>query len=570
VRVARFLLDALDALLEHDGVSKFEALVRGCEPALHEALRESKLQPADVRAGWPWEAWRENVGPDGVPAFSGFLLDLARELLEHGRPVMRWLSEAEREGRNLGEFEVRLPDRRLLARSRAGRVAWLSVAPLPRELAALDVQTERVHADPEMQRVEVLEHRVLAQDGEHERVERFAPRSSQGDEILRGLVREYAPKCPTLGAVVNKADHEALGDVLGDRLVHYGAGHAGTDALAGCAVLILRRFVPPYAELVHEAAAWRQLLGLPPSTTAGKLVLELRRWNEAHEGVWSWVPADPLERELLEAHEAHYMLNACGRGRPLSASTPRRVLVLNGVPFNLHGASVTVRQLDEFVQAEGLALDLPTEDARRVPLEAHNADKAAPKRELLARAQPLFKLNPMASRRWLVAQLGVTEKQAREIIAATRHETRAGLGPKFATLLALLDRRRQIGPTSDREEGNAPTLGPSIHRGADLPTPDEVRRELACEMDPRTFRRHFDAVREAVEAGSPLVPARSDAAIGLDLVLSALVRLLEAREAAPALAPAGVLLPLSRPVLRQAAGLELVFDSPPLPKRLAL
>ena len=534
---ARFVLDALDALLESNGVAKFAALVRGYEPTFLEALRENKVRPADPREGWPWEGWSESDGPDDRPAFSGLVLELARELLERDAlPVVRWLSEAERRGRDLPDLEVRMPDRRLLERVRAGRVAWLTVAPLPRMLAkALNVQAELVHAAPAGLRVEVLEHRLLAQDGERERVESFSSRSSQGDEVVRGLVRALAAKAPErLGAVVNKADREPLGDLLGERLVHYGAGHAGTDALAGCAELVVRRFVPPFAELAHEAAAWRQLLELPASAMAGETRLELRRWNQQHEGVESAVPADPLERELLEAHEAHGMLNACGRGRPLSASSPRRVLVLNGRPFNLHGAQVTVRQLADFVQAEGLELELPTEDARRTALEALNAAKAARGRELLARAQALLEENPMASRRWLGARLGTSDKVTRGLVLNVRQGIRSGLDRKLQAALGLLGSRSgQIGPTTDREERASETSGASIHRGADvpkyLPTFDEVRLELADEMPRRTLRRHYDAVREAIEHGAPLVPARSDAAVGLDAVLSALVHLLEAR-----------------------------------------
>ncbi len=565
---ARFLLDAMNALLESNGVHKFAALVRAYAPTFLVALRENKVRPADEREGWPWEAWVENVGPDDRPAFSGLVLELARELLERDAlPVVRWLSEAERRGRDLPELEVRMPDRRLLERVRAGRVAWLTVAPLPRMLAeALNVQAELVHAAPAGLRVEVLEHRLLAQDGERERVESFSSRSSQGDEVVRGLVRALAAKVPTLGAVVNKADREPLGDLLGERLVHYGAGHAGTDALAGCAELVVRRFVPPFAELAHEAAAWRQLLGLPASTMAGETRLELRRWNQQHEGVESAVPADPFERELLEAHEAHGMLNACGRGRPLSASTPRRVLVLNGRPFNLHGAAVKVRQLADFVQAEGLELELPTEDARRTALEALNAAKAARGRELLARALALLEENPMASRRWLGAKLETSDKVTRGLLLNVREGIRSGLDLKLKAVLGLLGSRSgQIGPTTDREERASETSGASIHRGADvpkaLPTFDEVRLELADEMPRRTLRRHYDAVREAIEHGAPLVPARSDAAVGLDAVLSALVRMLEARVyvIVPHVpASAGALRAIPSPDWPLAAGLDSV------------
>ena len=565
---ARFLLDAMNALLESNGVHKFAALVRAYAPTFLVALRENKVRPADEREGWPWEAWVENVGPDDRPAFSGLVLELARELLERDAlPVVRWLSEAERRGRDLPELEVRMPDRRLLERVRAGRVAWLTVAPLPSMLAkALNVQAELVHAAPDGLSVEVLEHRLLAQDGERERVESFSSRSSQGDEVVRGLVRALAAKVPTLGAVVNKADREPLGDLLGERLVHYGAGHAGTDALAGCAELVVRRFVPPFAELAHEAAAWRQLLGLPASTMAGETRLELRRWNQQHEGVESAVPADPFERELLEAHEAHGMLNACGRGRPLSASTPRRVLVLNGRPFNLHGAAVKVRQLADFVQAEGLELELPTEDARRTALEALNAAKAARGRELLARALALLEENPMASRRWLGAKLETSDKVTRGLLLNVREGIRSGLDLKLKAVLGLLGSRSgQIGPTTDREERASETSGASIHRGADvpkaLPTFDEVRLELADEMPRRTLRRHYDAVREAIEHGAPLVPARSDAAVGLDAVLSALVRMLEARVyvIVPHVpASAGALRAIPSPDWPLAAGLDSV------------
>jgi len=140
----------------------------------------------------------------------------------------------------------------------------------------------------------------------------------------------------------------------------------------------------------------------------------------------------------------------------------------------------------------------------------------------------------MASRRWLGAQLGTSDKVTRGLLLNAREGIRSGLDRKRQTVLALLAKASgQIGPTSDREKNSEESLGSSIHRGADvgkyLPTFDEVRLELADEMPRQTLRRHYDAVREALEHGAAIVPARSDAAVGLDAVLSALVRLLEGR-----------------------------------------
>jgi len=552
VLVAPFVAGVLHRLCSLGARREVEKFVREYDPAFRDALREGRVRAG--HEGWSWEDYRSEDGPDGRPAFASFVLELAREILDGSSFELHRVPREH-------ALELVLPDRRMLERVLAGRVAWLSVATLPPSVAlGLKVRSELVHANPEHLELVVAEHRLLGLDG-RERLESFG-RTLDGDEIVRQLVRKVAATGRNVGAVLSKGDHEELADL--ESVVHYGAGHASTDKLAGCDDLLVRRFARPYAALAFEARSWRGLLGLEP-VEASELAREPRRWTASSPAVWSCVPADPLERELLESDEAASMLNAIGRARPLSAEGRRRVYLLNGRPFNLHGASVRLAPLEEVAGELGVELALPDEDSRARSFAAANAAKATKQAELLARAVELVEENPLASRRWLADRLGVSERHARRLLEQVQAPNAGQLAPLLGTVRGLVEARGKLGPTS-HGEGEAPISG-----GADLsalPNVEAIVEELG-EFAPtsRTVRTHLAAVSEALRTGSPLIPRRSDAAAGLAAVLRAVARILEreAFELIPERAPSSV--HLLRPSLPLAVGqgvpLPPSWSSPP-------
>ncbi len=563
VHVAPFVRGVLEAIGSRSARRNVEAFVRNYEPAFLEALRAGRVRPS--YEGWSWEDSWPDDGHDGRPAFSSLALDSAREILRDGGTFeMRRL-------RTKHDFELVLPSRfgssELLERVRAGRVAWLSVAPLAPTIAeGLGVRSELVHANPEHLELVVGEHAILGLDG-RERLESFG-RTLDGDAIVRQFVSLLESSGSwNLGAIVSKADHAALDELaVFVRVVHYGAGHASTDKLADCELVVVRRHARPYDELTFEARCWRALLGLPESALAGKVALEPRRWSDASTPVASCVPADPLERELLEADEAGFMLNALGRARPLTATSRRLVLVLNGRPFNLHGASVRVAPLAVVARELGVELELPTEDSRKRSTAAANASKAVETARLLERARELVEGNPFASHRWLAAELGIKERRARRLLEQVQAPTLGQLAPLLGTVRGLLEARGKIRPPSHRDTETASK--PSGAELSALPTVEAVVEELG-EYAPtsRTVRTHLGAIREALRTGSPLLPRRSDKAAGLAAVLRAAAHLLErdAFELVPEPAPSNVR-PMRAP-LRLAVGLAVPsFASPPSPE----
>ena len=548
VHVAPFVLGVLRAIGSTGARRNVETFVRGYEPAFLEALRQDRVHPS--HDGWSWEDWRPDDGPDGRPAFASFALDITRELFAGGTFGLHRKPESD-------ALELVLSERRMLERVRAGRVAWLSVAPIPQALASsLNVRPELVHANPEHLELVVGEHRILGLEG-RERVESFGP-TIDGDEIVRQLVRRLEASGHNVGAVVSKADHEELDDL--EHVAHYGAGHASTDKLAGCAPLLVRRGLRPYGVLTFEGALWRGLLGLPAAPLVSEVALEPRRWTASSAACPSVVPADSLERELLEEDEAHFMLNAIGRARPLTATSRRLVLVLNGRPFNLHGAHVRVAPLADVARELGVELELPDEDSRRRRFAASNAAKAEEAAELLQRARELVEGNPFASRRWLCAELGVSDRRARRLLEQLQAGHLGQLAPLLGNVRGLLEGRGKFGPTSHRETENASKAG-----GADLsalPNVESIVEELG-EFAPtaRSVRTHRAAILEALRTGSPLIPRRSDAAAALAGILRAVAHLLEreAFELVPQPAPAQVRL------LRHSLPLAVGQDAFPLP-----
>jgi hypothetical protein len=242
------------------------------------------------------------------------------------------------------------------------------------------------------------------------------------------------------------------------------------------------------------------------------------------------------------------------------------VYLLNGRPFNLHGASVRLAPLEEVAGELGVELALPDEDSRARSFAAANAAKATKQAELLARAVELVEENPLASRRWLADRLGVSERHARRLLEQVQAPNAGQLAPLLGTVRGLVEARGKLGPTSHREGEELSKRG-----GADLsalPKVEAIVEELG-EFAPtsRTVRTHLAAVSEALRTGSPLIPRRSDAAAGLAAVLRAVARILEreAFELIPERAPSSV--HLLRPSLPLAVGqgvpLPPSWSSPP-------
>ena len=267
VVVARMVRDVLEAVARRGtGDTRRKRLVKAVE-AWGEAERAALLAGNVKAHEWAWDVpHSEHDGRDLRPAYTRPALDLARAVLEGRAPTIK----RRRGERGEPELLMRVRDASLIERMRAGRVAVLGVAPVPEVVAkSLNMRREVIHAKPDMLRVVVAEHRVESRDGIGERVLAFGPgnrkdgATSAEDRAVRSFARAVAEsRAPgEVGAVLHKADREALGSP--DWCVSYGDGHASTDKLGGCDVLIVRRFIPPYSTLESAADALRAALQLP-------------------------------------------------------------------------------------------------------------------------------------------------------------------------------------------------------------------------------------------------------------------------------------------------------------------
>lgn len=268
VIVAGLVRDLLEALARRGtGEARRKRIVRAVE-AWGEVERAAVLAGEVKAHEWSWDVpHSKDDGADLRPAFTRLALDVARAVLEGRAPTI----ERRRAARGEPELLVRIRDAALIERMRAGRVAVLGVAPVPEVVAAsLNMRREVIHAKPDGLRVVVAEHRIEAQDGLGERVLAFGPgnrkhgATSAEDRAVREFVRVVVESRASgeVGAVLHKSDREALGSP--NWCVSYGDGHASTDKLAGCGVLLVRRFVPPYSALESAAKALRAALKLGP------------------------------------------------------------------------------------------------------------------------------------------------------------------------------------------------------------------------------------------------------------------------------------------------------------------
>ncbi|MBL8802943.1 MAG: PriCT-2 domain-containing protein [Planctomycetes bacterium] len=540
--VVRAVLQAL-ATRGRQRTERVEAAVRLLPEGVRSAILSNAIEPPrDEASGaevWPWELDAPFQGADGAPAFTRLCIAIAFEVLEHGHaPVVE---RVDRRTVMAGGHDllIHMPNRELICRSKAGRVVWLSVAPVPSQVArALRIRCEVLHANPTSLELVVGELAVTRGDRGATRVIAFGPGSrtddvpSVEDTISRDVARAMA-KLPNFGAVLHKADREALGNPEWCR--SYGAGHAGTDELADREFLLVRRFIPPYSALALSACVLRRALGLEgdirlPVPRRVATVREARRWRPELGVVLTTVPADPLARELLRAEECHNILNAIGRSRALSANGPRFVLVLNGRPFDALGATLKVEPLKDVLERLGVLGDvrLPECDARDAALADVRSKKAETATKRRARLQHMIGANPGASIRELARRLKCSERTVGNDLAAIRGPVEDQLQDEFLQLRRALDNA-----ASSATRCIEISLWDELQHLAASDVAADLRQQREPQIAMRTIRSHLSDLRRALRNGAEcLLPRRSDARLGLQLVIRAVARLLAQRRVA--------------------------------------
>ncbi|MCB9869701.1 MAG: DUF3854 domain-containing protein [Planctomycetes bacterium] len=360
VLVADLVADVLDAI--HRGDDAALAAAVDASP-LRDAIAAGRVHPP--RAGWSWEATRDEHGL--LPHLTRLALDVAEaQLAGHRSTILR---DGDR-------VTVAVPVPGLITRARAGRMVWLSVGRMPATLAeGLGARREHLDADPAQATVLAVSDRV------------FGVR----DEVHVGHVFEaIRDRCRTsgltyrghsfgaAGAVLRKAGRAGLADDEG--VLHYGAGHASTDLLADRDVLVVSRFALPPAEVAAQARVLAGMLALEPGDYHAT-AQEWRGWGGHPVHRECHVHLDPLARDVAGFFEQQQQLNAVGRCRPLSATTPRLIIVLAGIPFG--GVRVhDVLALRDLTLDLVLDLDVPggsvadraAEQERRAAEDQHRAD----------------------------------------------------------------------------------------------------------------------------------------------------------------------------------------------------
>jgi hypothetical protein len=541
VFVADIAIAVLGALATRgrDRTLKVEAAARALPDGVRAALRDGRIEPLrDDRfraQPWQWELDSRDDGPDGSPAFTDLCLGIASEVLLHGHAPIVERVDPKSVAAGGPELCIHLPDRDLIARARAGRVVWLSVAPIPAQVAeALGARREVLHANPRRLELVVGDLEVVRGDrGRTRRVvfgpgERVGGAPSAEDTLTRAIARAMAAASPNFGAVLLKADREALGNP--DWCRSYGAGHAGSDDLADRELLLVRRFVPPYSALALDACMLRRALGiegeLPPRTSRQvKTLVEARRWRPHLGVIPTAVPADPLERELLRAAEAHGILNAIGRSRALSADGPRLVLVLDGRPFDTLGAALEVKPLADVLNQLGVLdrVQLPDRDARDAALTAIQTGRAACAANRRSRMQSLVDNNAGISVRTLARRLGCGERTVQRDLPLLRGADADDAQRDFAEL------RNQARLAARSANRSIESLLCNEWRHLAAPTvADAVEAATGERLSERAVRGHLATIRRALRDGAELVlPRRSDARWALTAVLQAALEILQ-------------------------------------------
>lgn len=485
--------------------------VLGDAPDLAAALAEAAERFPDsarkliwdkqIRKGpWDWEERDSADGSDIRPAATALVLGLFRATL-HGLKVTR--------ERDDDRIRFRVPDVDLITRVRAGRVAWLSVGQMPEPLAdKLDVRLERIHADPEQLRVLAVHDRTMGVRYEttvQAVTDAIDAHAQNGGLHYRG--RSYH----SAGAVVRK---RARQDLKMGLVRHYGAGHAATDDLAGCEVLVVSRYAIQPREVRRQAEAIARAFGIPQTGGA----IQRHDWvgwggHRPHRKCPTYL--DELTHQVEMFHAEQSQLNAVGRCRPLSADSPRLAVILAGIPFGgLHVHDVAA--LDELCMDLDLAVDVDHYEQAKRDREEKRAIQRLDREDVIADALKGY-----------IADHGChpSEREwARRAKLPRNTLVRALREPEFAEriqgilavpLVAQNPVKKGIkDPASWATSGTAKTPGswPSVG----------VVAELAG-MPRRTAARHLARLREAEATGRPPIPARSDAREGLRRVLASLL-----------------------------------------------
>ncbi len=515
-----------------------ESAVCALPEGVKAAIREGSIHPPRDALGrfllWPWELELRDDGPDGSPAFTDLALDIAREVLAHGHAPIVERVDRRSVARGSADLRIHLPDRHLIARAKGGRVMWLSVAPIPDSVStALGVRREVLHANPTHLELVVGDLELPWGDRGRTRHVAFGPgmrrngAASAEDTLARAIATALASVHPSFGAVLLKADREALRSPEWCR--SYGKGHAGSDELAGRELLLVRRNVPPYTSLSLDACVLRRTLGLagelsPPASARLKTVREARRWRPDSCVIPTAVPADLLERELLRAAEAHGILNAIGRSRALSATSRRMVLLLDGRPCDLLGADVKVEPLNCVLERLGVLglVEIPDRDARDAAMARLQSTRAEAVSKRRADLQLLIQQDPSVSIATLARRLSCCERTIRSDLSSIRVAEPDALQHEFSTLQRALSSSASPATRSIED-----SLYVELQKLAATDVAAEVRRLTPAALEERSVRGHLKTLRRAIHDGAALVlPPRSDGRRGLRLVIQAVARIL--------------------------------------------
>jgi hypothetical protein len=549
------LLQAMIRGVGSEAPQRVEAYVRSLPPDLFQALRDGGFarpsRPNGLPLPWPWEEFELDAEPDGVPAFSDVAIRLAERVAATG--VCPHIERVRR------SWVVHSPDAQLLDRIGKGRVLWLAVEAVPTWLVErLGIETVVLRAAPEQLRALVAERRsessgakgVLSWGAGLRRGDQ-KQLGTPTDRLIRSLAQEFKERCVagslwfegaqvgTFAAVLHKSDRDALERDLGPAAwcVHYGSGHAGTNALSGAELLIVRRYALNPAAARTQACALRRMFpvnGVVEQATPGSL-WEARRWTPGGEVIPTRVPADVLEQQLTRSAESAFMTNAVGRGRPLSATSRRIVIILNGRPFDLGGAVPEVWPFDQLLSAFGVEATLePTSRDQFAALARLNAQRAAQHKAQRERVRNILIQEPSASTHTIERRCGVGVRNAQRLVAAVRAADAPGvIRFAFATLRARVitsDARTHIDSLCIRLSEVSTRFGLE-------PLQQALAEVGAPSLGRITIRRRRQEIVQALMDGSELVlPSRSDRAASLDWVLRAMVRVAEAPDLGPSTA----------------------------------
>ena len=502
--VARVAASVLGALVEDEPDDALDQAVDNLPTELQQLVCSKNItaprDPVTGHACWLWEAPSKADGRDLPPGFTRMAIDIARAHLTGHKATAN---------RTANKVRVFIPDLPLIDLARRGRVAWLSVGAMPTALADhFGVCREMMPGDPKMLRTVAARDRTfgVADEDLVEAVVRAVYARIQKD----GGISFYGHTYRRPGAIVRKKCHDRIHDL--ERVRHFGAGHASTDDLADCDLLIVSRFALPPQEITLQARAIARGFNLPQPDQPGACNQRMRGWggHGPHRKVLERL--DGVERHVEEFHTMQSQLNAVGRCRPLSATEPRLVVILAGQPFR--GVRV-----DNVVALEDLSLDLQLDlDLDEVRDQLADAAEARARRQVEQRARVLAAFGE------LLQQLG-RDPSIRDI--AEQADV-----PRSTVHRLLQD--RDLGLQLDALRAapglsSVPLRRPLFFRGRDGSEPIPVSGSAIAayaNLPLSTTKRHLTAIREAIRSQRPLLPpSRADARRRFDAVLDAIEHL---------------------------------------------